>query len=90
MKELEKRNSKYILLEVSDIPKTLLILERRFQVQEYSVQDEHTLQIYDTSLNMGELNRALVLEGITLMNSGLYTQTLEDYFKSITGGEGIA
>lgn len=90
MKELEKRNSKYILLEVSDIPKTLLILERRFQVQEYSVQDEHTLQIYDTSLNMGELTRALVLEGITLMNSGLYTQTLEDYFKSITGGEGIA
>lgn len=90
MKELEKRNRKYILLEVSDIPKTLLILERRFQVQEYSVQDEHTLQIYDTSLNMGELNKALVLEGITLMNSGLYTQTLEDYFKNITGGEGIA
>ena len=90
MKDLEKRNSKYILLEVSDIPKTLLILERKFQVQEYSVQDEHTLQIYDTSLNMGELNKALVLEGITLMNSGLYTQTLEDYFKSITGGEGIA
>ena len=89
MKDLEKRNSKYILLEVSDIPKTLLILERKFQVQEYSVQDEHTLQIYDTSLNMGELNKALVLEGITLMNSGLYTQTLEDYFKNITGGEGI-
>lgn len=90
MKDLEKRNSKYILLEVSDIPKTLLILERKFQVQEYSVQDEHTVQIYDTSLNMGELNKALVLEGITLMNSGLYTQTLEDYFKNITGGEGIA
>lgn len=90
MKDLEKRNSKYILLEVSDIPKTLLILERKFQVQEYSVQDEHTVQIYDTSLNMGELNTALVLEGITLMNSGLYTQTLEDYFKNITGGEGIA
>ena len=34
MKDLEKRNSKYILLEVSDIPKTLLILERKYQVQE--------------------------------------------------------
>mgnify|MGYP000649489981 CR=1 FL=1 len=50
-----------------------------------------TLINYATTCNMmGELNKALVLEGITLMNSGLYTQTLEDYFKNITGGEGIA
>lgn len=90
MEELKKRNAKYILLEVSDIPKTLLILERNFQVQEYSVQDEHTLRIYDTSLNVGELNKSLVLNHITVIGAGLYNNTLEDYFKSITGGEYIA
>ena len=90
MEELKKRNAKYILLEVSDIPKTLLILERNFQVQEYSVQDEHTLRIYDTSLNVGELNKSLVLNHITVISAGLYNNTLEDYFKSITGGEYIA
>ena len=90
MEELKKRNAKYILLEVSDIPKTLLILERNFQVQDYSVQDEHTLQIYDTSLNVGELNKSLVLNHITVISAGLYNNTLEDYFKSITGGEYIA
>lgn len=90
MEELKKRNAKYILLEVSDIPKTLLILERNFQVQEYSVQDEHTLRIYDTSLNVGELNKFLVLNHITVISAGLYNNTLEDYFKSITGGEYIA
>lgn len=90
MEELKKRNAKYILLEVSDIPKTLLILERNFQVQDYSVQDEHTLRIYDTSLNVGELNKSLVLNHITVIGAGLYNNTLEDYFKSITGGEYIA
>ena len=90
MIELEKRNSKYILLQVSDIPKTMLILERRFHVKDFSVQDEQTVRIYDTTLNMGEINKTLVMENITIFSSGIYNDTLEDYFKRITGGEGIA
>ncbi len=90
MNELKKRNSKYILLQVSDVPKTSLILEREFHTKDYSVQDEHTLRIYDTSLNMGEINKFLVMQNITITSSGLCNDTLEDYFKKITGGEGIA
>lgn len=90
MSELEKRNRKYISMQVSDIPKTILILERQFHVKDYSVQDEQTVQIYDTTLNMGEVNKALVMEDITVISSGLCNDTLEDYFKKITGGEGIA
>ena len=88
--ELEKKNRKYILLQVSDIPKTILVLERRFQVKDYSVQDEQTIRIYDTELNMGELNMALVMEAIAVLSSGICNDTLEDYFKKLTGGEGIA
>ena len=90
MEELEKKNRKYILLQVSDIPKTILVLERRFQVKDYSVQDEQTIRIYDTELNMGELNKALVMEAIAVLSSGICNDTLEDYFKKLTGGEGIA
>lgn len=90
MNELKKRNSKYILLQVSDVPKTSLILEREFHTKDYSVQDEHTLRIYDTSLNMGEINKFLVMQNITVTSSGLCNDTLEDYFKKITVGEGIA
>lgn len=71
MRELEKRNGKYILLQVSDIPKTMLILERSFHVKDYSVQDEQTVRIYDTTLNMGEVNKALVMEEITVIRSGI-------------------
>ena len=81
MNELQKKNSKYILLQVSDIPKTSLVLERQFGVTEYSVQDEHTLRIYDTSLDMAAVNKALVVQDIAVISSQLCNDTLEDYFK---------
>lgn len=90
MSELEKKNCQYILLQVSDIPKTSLILERQFNLKDYSVQNENTLRIYDTSLDMGEINKALVMQDITVVSSSVCNDTLEDYFKKITGGEGIA
>ena len=89
MRELEKKNRKYILLQVSDIPKTTLILERQFHLTDYSVQDDHTLRLYDASLDMGEVNKVLFMQDITVMSSLVCNDTLEDYFKKITGGEGI-
>lgn len=90
MEELEKKNRKYILLNVSDVPKALLNLERGFHVKEYSVQDEQTLRLYDTTLDMAAINKALVVQDVAVVSSQLCNDTLEDYFKRITGGEGIA
>jgi bacitracin transport system ATP-binding protein len=90
MGELEKKNSKYIMLQVSDVSKAALILERQFQLKNYSVQDDQTLRLYDTSLDMGAANKELVMQDVTVISSGLCNDTLEDYFKKITGGEGIA
>ena len=90
MDELQRKNSKYILLQVSEIPKALLILERQFGIKDYSVQDEHTLRLYDTTLDMAVINKALVTQEVSVISSGLCSDTLEDYFKKITGGEGIA
>ena len=90
MAELEKKNRKYISLEVSDIPKTTLILEQQFQIKEYTVQDEHTLRLYDTAIDVAALNKALVLQDVSVIHSSACNDTLEDYFKKVTGGEGIA
>lgn len=90
MSELEKRNGKYMLLQVSDIPKASLILERQFNIKDYSVQDDHNLRIYDTTLDMGKLNKALVMQDVMVIRSEMCKDTLEDYFKKMTGGEGIA
>lgn len=66
------------------------MIERHFHVKEYSVQDDHTLRLYDTALDMAEINKALMLKNISVISSQLCNDTLEDYFKKVTGGEGIA
>lgn len=90
MATLKKKNEKYILLQVSDTAKATLILERKFHTKDYSVQDAHTLHLFDTSLDMAAVNKALMLEDISVTSSQLCNDTLEDYFKRVTGGEGIA
>ncbi len=90
MEQLEKKNRKYILLQVSDIPKATLILERQFHLKDYSVQNDQTLRLYDTSLDMAAVNKALMMQDVAVISSQLCNDTLEDYFKKITGGEGIA
>jgi len=90
MEELKKKSGKYILLQLSEVSKATLILERQFGLKDYSVQDDHTLRLYDTGLDMGEINKALVTQNVTVICSQFSNDTLEDYFKKITGGEGIA
>ena len=89
MAELNKKNRKYILLQVSDVSKAAIILERQFNQKDYSIQDEQTLRLYDTSLNIGAINKALIGQGIDVISSAHCNDTLEDYFKKITGGRGI-
>ena len=90
MKELKKKNRKYILLQVSDVSKAAVILEHQFHLVDYSVHDDQTLRIYDTCLDMAEINKALIVQDIAVISSQVCNDTLEDYFKKITGGEGIA
>lgn len=90
MRELEEKNRKCILILVSDVSKAALILEQEFHLADYSIQDQQTIRIYDTSLDVAEINKAFMLKDIAVMGSQVCNDTLEDYFKRITGGEGIA
>ena len=64
--------------------------QQQFAVEAYSVEDDHSWRLYDTSLDMAAINKALVLQGVAVISASLRNDTLEDYFKKITGGEGIA
>ena len=90
MEELQKKNRKYIQIQVSDVPKASMILERQFHLKDYSVQDDQTLRLYDVTLDRAAINKALVVQDVAVISTQLCNDTLEDYFKRITGGEGIA
>lgn len=90
MKALERKNRKYILLRVSNVSKAMLILEQVLHVTDFAMCDGQTLCLYDTSLDMAAINKTLFMHDVTVISSQLCNDTLEDYFKRITGGEGIA
>ncbi|HGI2820925.1 TPA: ABC transporter ATP-binding protein [Streptococcus agalactiae] len=90
MEELNKKNRKYIMLEVSDVSKTTIVLEKEFGITNYSVEDNNHVKIYSHGLDMAKINKSLVMNGILVASSQTCNDSLEDYFKKITGGEGIA
>ena len=42
------------------------------------------------ALDMAAINKALVIQDVAVISSQICNDTLEDYFKEITGGVGIA
>lgn len=88
--QLEEKNNKYIHFGVSDIAQAARILERDFGVKNFSVQDDDSLRLYDSNLSVALLNRAFIEKGLEVFEAHTCEDTLEDYFKRITGGEGIA
>ena len=90
MEELNKKNRKYSILEVSDVSKSATILEKEFGITNYSVEDNNHIRIYSHGLDMAKINKLLVMNEISVISSQTCNDSLEDYFKKITGGEGIA
>lgn len=90
LKELEQKNSKYIHFSVSDTTRASQLLLRNFKTQNFHVKNEHDLQLFDMSLPVAAINRCFIEKGIEVTESHVCENTLEDYFKKVTGGVGIA
>ena len=54
------------------------------------MQDVHGLQIYNPDLSVGRIVTAFVKDGLEVSEAFIHEESLEDYFKRVTGGEGIA
>lgn len=90
LRELEKQNMRYIYFGVSNSAEAAQILKTTFKTQNFHVEDEYNIRLYEFSLEIPKVNRAFIEKGIELTESHVCEDTLEDYFKRITGGVGIA
>lgn len=90
LKELEAKNAKFIHFCVSNAQKAAQIIAATFQSRNIRLTDANNLYLYDTKLPVAKINRAFVEAGIDVQEAHLCEDTLEDYFKKITGGDGIA
>ena len=88
--ELEQKSSRHIHFTVSDTAQAARVLENTFHETHFSVQDDHNLHLYNLDLPVGKIVAAYVGAGLEVSEAHTCEETLEDYFKRVTGGEGIA
>lgn len=90
LSELERKNSKYIHFILSDTAQAGRLLEQSFKTKDFEIEDDHSLRLYDTNLPIEAITRIFMENGIDLSEVHTCKDTLEDYFKKVTGGAGIA
>lgn len=88
--ELEQKSSKHIHFTVSDAAQAARVLECNFHEKHFSVLDDHNLRLHNLALPVGKVVTAFVANGLEVSEAHSCEETLEDYFKRVTGGEGIA
>ena len=88
--ELEQKSSKHIRFTLSDTAQAARILERNFHENHFSIQDDHNLRLHNLELPVGKIVTAFVENGLEVSEAHTCEESLEDYFKRVTGGEGIA
>ncbi|NCB91640.1 MAG: ABC transporter ATP-binding protein [Clostridia bacterium] len=89
MAELHKRNRKYLEYEVSDVKQASKLLEKKFQITEFTAE-HNRIKIYDFSHNAGNINKVLVENGLIVSKINECEENLEEYFSSLIGGGSIA
>ena len=87
---LEQKSRKHIRFTVSDTAQAARILEKMFHEHEFSIQDDHILQLYNLDLSVGKIVTAFVRNGLEISEVCTYEESLEDHFRRVTGGDGIA
>lgn len=92
LKELERKNGRHVHFTVSDARAAAQILGRQFGIRNPEVLTSYELTVPGNELDVdiGMAVKEFVLGGLSVSDAHLCEDTLEDYFKRITGGEGIA
>ncbi len=86
---LEEKNEKYLHFIISDPFQAARILEKNFNTKNFIVEQGNSLRIYEDHLPAALLNRTFVENGLEVSEARTCENSLEDYFRRITGGEGI-
>lgn len=88
--ELEAKSSRYVRFTVSDTERAAEILRGVFRENQFTVQDGHTLRMDSIKIPVAKIVSAFVQHGLEVSEAATVEESLEDYFKRVTGGEGIA
>lgn len=86
MDYLHKINRQYVEFEVSDENKASLLLERQFNINDYSVHENGIIRLYSNFDIKAEINNVFVKHDINVSKINISEEKLEDYFSNLIGG----
>ena len=88
--DLEAKSDRYIRFTVSDTGRAAEVLNSVFHENQFTVQDGHHLRLDSAKVPVAKIVSAFVQYGLEVSEAATVEESLEDYFKRVTGGEGIA
>jgi ABC-type multidrug transport system ATPase subunit len=81
---LRERGREHVEVVVSDPPRAALVLEERLGLSDFAVCQEQLIRIYVPGERIGEINAALVAEGIEVMRLAVNVGSLEDLLERLS------
>ena len=88
--DLEAKSDRYVRFTVSDTGRAAEVLNGVFHENQFAVQDGHHLRLDSAKVPVAKIVSAFVQYGLEVSEAATVEESLEDYFKRVTGGEGIA
>lgn len=89
IENLNKKNSQYVTFRVSSVIKLEKILKEKYNITNYKIENENIIKILETGLNLPQINKSIIENGIDLYEVKNINETLEEYFKELIGGGDI-
>lgn len=90
LEKIAQHNQRHISITVSDIHQATRLLEENLHLTNYTVDGNNTIKIFDFSFEPQEINRIFGKNGIEVSSLFIGSVNLEEHFRTITGGVGIA
>lgn len=90
LSQLEEESRGHVRFTVSDSTKAVRILDHQFHEYRTFILDDKRLELHDPVVPTGRIVTAFVQSGLEVSEACSIEESLEDYFKRVTGGEGIA
>ena len=89
MDEIRRRNRHYVKMTVSDMNKTVPLLEKELCITDFEIISEREIKIYQIETDFEKVNHLLNQSGVGVSEISMNKGNLEEYFLRLTGGNSI-
>ncbi|MDU5337244.1 ABC transporter ATP-binding protein [Enterococcus sp.] len=90
MSQIAQHNQRHISITVSDVHQATRLLEENLHMSNYQVEEGNTIKLFDFTFEPQEINHLFGKNGIEVSSLFIGSSNLEEHFRTITGGVGIA